>query len=186
MYNCFGWRYGQIESGNPGGRSNSSCSLLYHVTQSLVLIATTNAGQQQWFRKFFALLAFCTPPGPSPGLATGQLSKKCHECKHHRRRPALAITYSCTIYFEAPKFKCDLTWSTSLPPHLGQRADQRRVKRGFSLFPFCYLIPSRKREQNLSCAEILLNPNFYLRKNCCSCSFLILISGCWQLIRMLE
>ena len=38
---------------------------------------------------FFAHLAFCTPFSPSPGQQLGQLSTKCHKCKHDRKLPPL-------------------------------------------------------------------------------------------------
>ena len=55
---------------------------------------STRAWKARWFRSFFALLAFCTPPGLSPGPATSQLSTVNHECKHHRKlRPLLMTQY---------------------------------------------------------------------------------------------
>ena len=42
------------------------------------------ARKARWFPLFFALLGFCTRPGPSLGPATGRLNTKCHKCKHYR------------------------------------------------------------------------------------------------------
>ena len=42
-------------------------------------------------QSFFALLALCTPPGQSPGLATGQLSTKSHMGKYDREMPCVTM-----------------------------------------------------------------------------------------------
>ena len=51
----------------------------------------SRAGKRRWFRSFFALLAFCTPPARPLAPATSQLSTKSRKCNHHRRLPALTI-----------------------------------------------------------------------------------------------
>ena len=55
------------------------------------------ARKARWFGHFFALLAFCTPPGPSPGPATGQLSTINHGCKFHRKLRALVISFTLLL-----------------------------------------------------------------------------------------
>ena len=61
--------------------------LIFATPRSVII----RARKARWFQSFFALLAFCTHPGPSPGPATGQLSTVNRECKFHRKLRALVI-----------------------------------------------------------------------------------------------
>ena len=67
-----------------------------HCTTLTIWYLCLKAAELRDFGNFWNFWLFCTPPGPSPGLATGQLSMKCHKCsKHHLKLPPLLLLLLC-------------------------------------------------------------------------------------------